>query len=145
MKKVFCENGTFFFERAGRMFILLLGLLGLVYIYFNDPSDPSIFFCPVFHYTGVYCAGCGSTRSIYRLLHGDFFGALRYNPLMIISTPLLIYLIAEPDLNRIFGWRLPRVFTTTFRVYIAIAVLVLYTILRNIAVFPFTLLAPPGL
>lgn len=143
MKKVFCGNGIFSFKRAERLIIFLLGFLGLVYIYFKDPLDPSLIFCPVFHYTGVYCAGCGSTRAIYQLLHGNFFGALRYNPLMIISIPLLIYLIAEPELNRKFGWRLPRVFTTAFRVYIAIAMLLLYTILRNIAVFPFTMLAPP--
>ena len=40
----------------------------------------------VFHsLTGHPCLTCGMTRSTIRFFHGDFFGALRWNPLIFIA------------------------------------------------------------
>jgi hypothetical protein len=39
---------------------------------------------------GIPCPACGSTRSILRLLHGDFAGALQLNPLGFLLAFLLI-------------------------------------------------------
>lgn len=89
--------------------------------------------------TGLYCPGCGTARGLHKLLHGDVLGALRMNPLVILSIPLLIYLIASarrrgPNSKSAsppawLGWT----------VAITIAV---FWIARNIPAYPFTLLAP---
>jgi hypothetical protein len=37
--------------------------------------------CPFFSVTGLPCVTCGATRSTIAFLHGNFFRALRWNPL----------------------------------------------------------------
>ena len=37
--------------------------------------------CPFLSVTGLPCVTCGATRSAIAFLHGDFFTALRWNPL----------------------------------------------------------------
>lgn len=44
--------------------------------------------CPIHATTGLYCPGCGSTRSLSSLLQLDFADAFRYNSLLYILLPL---------------------------------------------------------
>jgi len=47
--------------------------------------------CPIHATTGLWCPGCGTTRALDALVHGNFSLAFHYNPLLICS-PVLIYL-----------------------------------------------------
>jgi hypothetical protein len=50
----------------------------------RNPYTQTIFPpCPLLHLTGWQCPGCGGTRSMYSLLHGDILGSLTMNPLVI--------------------------------------------------------------
>lgn len=40
--------------------------------------------CRFHELTGLPCATCGGTRAVLGLLHGEFFQALRWNPLVIL-------------------------------------------------------------
>lgn len=40
--------------------------------------------CPIKTITGVPCPGCGTTRAVWELLHGNIYSALWTNPLGII-------------------------------------------------------------
>ncbi len=103
--------------------------------------------CIFYEVTGLYCAGCGSGRSLLALLHLDFYAAFRYQPLMFISLPLLVYYVAKLYFGFVFGKDvLPFPEIRSKWVGIAVvAVIVAYWILRNIPVFPFTLLAPTAI
>lgn len=39
--------------------------------------------CPLLHLTGWQCPGCGGTRAMYSLLHGDILGSIAMNPLVV--------------------------------------------------------------
>ena len=39
--------------------------------------------CPILSLTGLQCPGCGSTRALYSLLHGDPVKAFSMNPLLL--------------------------------------------------------------
>jgi len=57
--------------------------VGAVVFFFN-PGTHSIYPICVFHkLTGLNCPGCGMTRALYALLHGDFLTALRDNALFV--------------------------------------------------------------
>jgi len=70
--------------------IVLLGILMLVYKFFN-PMYYSFFpKCPFYALTGYKCPGCGSQRAIHYLLNFDLHNAWRQNFLLIIAIPYII-------------------------------------------------------
>ena len=66
--------------------------------------DPGRFhFYPVcfFHKTtGLLCPGCGCLRAMHELLHGHIGAAFRFNPLLIVSLPFLVWFGANYALQR---------------------------------------------
>ncbi|MFT3830346.1 MAG: DUF2752 domain-containing protein [Opitutaceae bacterium] len=98
--------------------------------------------CPWRALTGLYCPGCGSTRALLALAHGDLPRAFTQNPLLVLSLPLLLGWAAFALVR---AWRgqppaaLPRHSAT-----ITLVVVVLYFVLRNLPWWPCTLLAPHG-
>ena len=51
--------------------------------------------CPVNTLTGLYCPGCGMTRSVVALYAGDILLSLRSNITPYVAAALLIMLYAE--------------------------------------------------
>lgn len=53
-------------------------------VYFFNPSANHFYpVCQFHQLTGLNCPGCGGTRALYALLHGDFATALRDNALFV--------------------------------------------------------------
>jgi hypothetical protein len=48
-------------------------------------------FCLIRSVFGVRCPGCGMTRAISCVFHGNFKQALQYNKLVVLVLPLLCY------------------------------------------------------
>lgn len=87
--------------------------------------------CIFYQRTGLYCPGCGATRALSALLHGDWKASLHNNLLLFPGVLTATVLIIKPDIS------LKR------PVAVAIVVIIIgFTILRNIPCAPFTLLAP---
>ncbi|TXD74094.1 DUF2752 domain-containing protein [Aequorivita antarctica] len=122
---------------------ILFGGFFIVYFFYN-PSENSFFIpCPFHYITGLYCPGCGSQRAIHLLLHGDVIRAFRFNPLMVLTLPILIYGLGITVANWIFGtrYRFMLFYSNLFIIgYFGIAIL--YWVLRNLSFYPFNLLAP---
>jgi hypothetical protein len=105
---------------------------GLVVLYFADPSQCRLFPpCPIHVATGLYCSGCGATRALHCLLHGDVSGAMAKNPLVVVALPFIVLLCLRPSLAQ--KPALP---------IVILAILLAYAVLRNIPLYPFVLLAP---
>ena len=83
--------------------------------------------CPFLAVTGHYCPGCGGTRAILALLHGDVAAAWHNNALALTVFPAVVA----------FAWlapeRLQRAVATRQPVVIALAVTLTlaFTIARN--------------
>lgn len=111
----------------------------LAILYAYDPAHEHFFpTCPMYSMFGLLCPGCGTLRATHRLLHGDVIAALQMNPVFILSLPFLGHA----------AWTMarrqdPPVWLTSSRAGAAILVgLVGYSVLRNLPMYPFTLLAP---
>lgn len=124
--------------------ILLLLIIGVaVLFYVLDPNQYVLFPKCAFHsLTGAYCPGCGSQRALHSLLHLDFAGVVSYNFLFLPAALLLLYHYSHPFLNNIFNWKLPNIFYMKYTPIVILAVVILFWILRNLPVYPFSALAP---
>ena len=91
-------------------------------------------------FTGWYCIGCGMTRALHALAHGDVLRAFS-------MTPLAMSLLAVSPLLGAWklGWQ-PRwmrpLIATVSEPKFWLVLLPVYWIARNLPWFPFTLLAP---
>ena len=64
----------------------------LIFLYGHDPSAHAYYPRCLFHaLTGLQCPGCGATRALYHLMHGDFRAAIRFNALFVLFSPALAF------------------------------------------------------
>ncbi len=61
-------------------------------VLYRFPPAESRFYpaCPIHQYTGLLCPGCGATRALALLLHGDVSHALQANALFVLLLPVLL-------------------------------------------------------
>ncbi len=98
--------------------------------------------CPFRALTGYYCPGCGSARGLHALMHGDLAAAFGYNPLMVLSLPLVLYWMLSQAWLAWKGTPLPMPKMSGATVQGIFFAIILFGVLRNIPHFPFSLLAP---
>ena len=119
----------------------LLLLLGLAWLYTHIFTEYRHLFPPCLFYelTGLHCPGCGATRAAHALLQLDLVRAVRMNALFVLlALPILFILALEGALGRLFfSARAHKGLGYGF-----LAVTLVFTVLRNIPHYPFTLLAP---
>ncbi|WP_419563409.1 DUF2752 domain-containing protein [Ruminococcus sp.] len=93
--------------------------------------------CYIHHFTGLYCPGCGATRAVYALVNGDILLSLRQNAFLAVGIVIVLILYIQFVL-RAFGKKINTFINTQGFIWIMFALLIVYTILRNI----FPALAP---
>ena len=83
--------------------------------------------------TGYDCPGCGSSRALHSLLHGHVGEALRFNPILVLVFPYVAMLIGLQYFGgrEIFP-RLHNALTSRMTLWIALGIILLYWIVRNI-------------
>ncbi len=131
--------------RARRLRLLaVLGVgVAIFFLYIFNPATSILRVpCPFHALTGLYCPGCGSLRAIHQVLHGHLTIAFWLSPLMVLSLPFLGYRFLSYLMVGIRGWSLPNIFLPASCIWIYLGVVLLFWGLRNIPVYPFSLLAP---
>ena len=81
-----------------KIFKIILGIVILITYLILGSIFKIYIRCPIHEVTGFYCPGCGLTRMLTSMLKLDFYQAFRYNPLLFISTPLILFLF----INKIY-------------------------------------------
>jgi hypothetical protein len=124
---------------------LLLGLIALVWLRQSGPEGAGFLpECQFHRFTGLVCPGCGMTRATHAALHGRFGEAFRFNPVGVIVLPVLAGVVGCFLPSWVRGERQMPFFRMNSRAVWCLAVSVLvFWILRNLPIWPFTLLAPP--
>lgn len=89
--------------------------------------------CPIHHFLGIDCPGCGATRALAALLCGHLAEALRLNALFVVLLPAGLALLAETYRRAIrpgtFRWPQP----PAPALYATVAAAAIFTIARNLA------------
>jgi hypothetical protein len=99
----------------------------------------------IFHtVTGWHCPGCGATRAVYALLHGNPAEAARKNALFLLALPFIAFWGGRSTWRFVRG-EPPRESSLLLRPRVTCAIVIAifaFAILRNLPWAPFTLLAP---
>lgn len=113
---------------------------GGMFLFLNDPARCAWYPPCLWHrLTGLYCPGCGSTRALYCLAHGDLAGACQKNLLLVLALPVVGLWLAAAWRWRP-SWRSAQV--PAWLLAVLAAAVVLFGILRNLPLAPFCFLAP---
>lgn len=116
----------------------------ILYLYYNyNPSEYKIFpKCPFYSLTRLYCPGCGSQRAAHQLLQGHVFDGFKHNLLIILLVVVLLYDASIKLIKIIFKRTFKNLLHNPTTTYTILIVVILFWILRNINLYPFTILAP---
>jgi hypothetical protein len=123
---------------GGVVLASLTVLIGAAILFRFDPAAHGFYpFCVFYRTTGLLCPGCGSLRAFHHLLHGELVDAVRYNPLLVASCPLLVWLGARL-VGIALGKEVKPILIKPMWLWVGLAVLVGFGILRNLPMAPFT-------
>ena len=122
----------------------LMYLLVAVIHRMENTGHSSVAVCKIKQWTGWYCPGCGGTRCAEEITLGNWLTAMAYNPLLM--TGFILFMAASFHLIiriTVMGKQAPKLPNISGPwIWLCIAGTALFTILRNIPSYPFTLLAP---
>ena len=133
---------------SARRILILFGIPLIVIgggaaLFFLNPNENSFFpKCSLYVATGYTCPGCGSTRALYHLSHGNVLEAFRLNPglitlLLLSVTDYTRYAIAVKRAKRF-----QTLFFNTKLIFTLLGGMLIYGIVRNLPWAPFAGLAP---
>lgn len=118
--------------------IWFLLAMGAIYLFVFEPGRTGFFpLCPFRALTGFTCPGCGSTRALHLLLHGQLTSAFELNPLFLISLPFLLFVLIRHT-SFIMRGKVPRGNVLPAGViYGLFAIILSFWIFRNTPLYPF--------
>lgn len=113
------------------LFILLM-FVSLLYYQIHKIYNIGIP-CLFHEITGLYCPGCGITRTLFALIELDFKSAIQYNLLIFILAPFMIFYAYK----RLTNWILLKnsYIFPNFIWYILLFITIVFGVLRNINQF----------
>lgn len=125
-------------QKETRKFLVYLAICvilfaaSLIYakIYLQTGRNEGLFACTVQKALGIYCPGCGSSRSLLALLSFDLGGAFFYSPALALTAILLAAALLCSAVSALFS--VPDVFRPRL-FFIPLAVLVLTCAVRDAA------------
>ncbi|MCW5962647.1 MAG: DUF2752 domain-containing protein [Bryobacterales bacterium] len=119
------------YRRLAVMIAGISGALGLLYWF---PPATSWFYppCMIRAASGLYCPGCGATRALHSLLHGDLQLAAQHNLLLIALLPALttFVLVQAVSLAREGRWKNVRI--PGFLPALLLVVMLVFAFVRNL-------------
>ena len=135
-------------QRAGRLtaaLLLALCVAALLAVAAKDPRTHGMgVLGPSRRFLGIYCPGCGSTRAMYDLMHGEPASAVRNNPLMVFPGLLVLGCFLASLISTVaFGYAF-RLRTPSWVGYTVAAFLLAYCMLRNVPAESLEFLRPPA-
>jgi hypothetical protein len=130
-------------KRWLQMTALAALVLGAVVLYRVPPVEGSFYPPCVFHeLTGFHCPGCGATRCLHALLHGELRQAVAYNLMLVVFLPFLMLHGARVGHALLAGSQICSRWMPAWAIRGLFVLIVAFWIVRNIPLYPFLLLAP---
>lgn len=122
--------------------LAVLAVPCLIVLFTYNPAQSGMFPpCPFRTLTGFDCPGCGTLRGLHQLLHGNLLAAMDLNPMMVLVLPFIVLAFSGMLVAEFTGRRMPSVFIPAKWIWALLGVIILFWTVRNIPVYPLTVLA----
>lgn len=130
--------------KIGVILTLVIMFLGALSLYFFwNPSYYNFFpKCPLYSFTGIYCPGCGSQRAIHQIINGNIIEGIRYNYMLVLLFIVLAYKATHYIITKLYNKPFNNILHRPATSKLILVLVILFWVLRNIKLFPFTELAP---
>jgi hypothetical protein len=121
----------------------LAGAAAAAFLYHANPHTQQVFVpCPFHALTGLYCPGCGGLRMVHDLLHGDPVRALHDNALAVPAVGFAAFAWLSWAIGCWRGRPPSRLARQPWFSPAILAVMVAWTVVRNLPFAPFTAMRP---
>jgi hypothetical protein len=137
------EQGTFAISRGFAAVAITAMTAGSGLVWYFNPSNVNFLpVCPLYSMTGIACPGCGLTRGFHALFHGDVITALDFNAMLPAYAAFFGYLFVSLVLFVFRGHGLSMNVFKMKWVYTFLGTALVFTVLRNLPYYPFSILYP---
>lgn len=127
-----------FNRRIGVVMVWLAIATASVFLFVLEPGKSALLpICPFRALTGFTCPGCGSTRGMHQLLHGNIGAAFEFNPLLLVALPFLLYALVRYSYRVMSGQPLGGNTLAPKYIYTIFGVVLFFWIFRNTPLYPF--------
>lgn len=123
----------------GLIFMVFGGIAFLIYYFVFVPVLPpnACIFWKLFH---IYCPGCGGTRAVRALLHGELGKSIWYHPVVLYTTVvfggfMLTHTLEKFSVLHIKGWKFHE-----WYLYGALVLIIVNWILKNVLLLGFNII-----
>lgn len=122
--------------RTGCVF-LIIGCIGMLLYFKLILPNFDVFPCVLYRMLGIYCPGCGGTRAVSALFHGQLLQSLWYHPLVLYTVVIFGGFMVTQTCERLHvprmkGWKFH-----SWYLYGAVAVILLNFFLKNLLLLGF--------
>lgn len=106
---------------------------GCAFVGLSNPETKTVLPpCGFYLATGYYCPGCGMTRALHSVLQGDIVRAIKFNAVLVVALPVLIYFYIL-WMNWAFTGRKMPTFTISKKVsWTLVAIVAIFVVGRNL-------------
>lgn len=125
-------------QRITLVLLWLTIIAGSICLFILEPGKSALLpVCPFRALTGFTCPGCGSTRGMHQLLHGNIGAAFEFNPLLLLSLPFLLYALLRYSHRVMTGQPVEHNKLAPKYIYTIFGVVLFFWIFRNTPLYPF--------
>jgi len=126
------------YRRSTVVAIWSLLVAGSAYLFWFEPGKSGFFPICLFRFlTGFTCPGCGTTRAMHQILHGDFLTAFTLNPLFLLAIPFLLFALVRYSVIVLRGGVPRPISLPAAYIYALFFIVLSFWIFRNTPFYPF--------
>lgn len=131
------DTDEFLYKLGAILLFVAILFLSIIHMF---QINYQLFLLPCLFYkiTGLYCPGCGGTRSVHALMDGHLFSSIRYNPIVLYGVFIYLWYMISNTIEYVSKHKIKvgMKYHDTY-LWIGLAILILFCLLRNFLLLVF--------
>ncbi len=120
-------------EKMYRFFLGAIPVILIMYFVLNyvEIGTPLMQECQLHYWTGLYCPGCGATRAVTFLIHGDIANSLFYYPAVLPTAIFIVVYVTSHTLSKVTSGKIKGMHYRWWYVLVPVILIVVNFIWKN--------------